>query len=74
MELEVLCSKFEVATECVSSFCVGNCRLPAIKSFVDSQLKEVCSLRDLPDFELEFSCLQNVLKENTVTASIRSCN
>uniref|UniRef100_A0A1I7U2N7 DUF19 domain-containing protein n=1 Tax=Caenorhabditis tropicalis TaxID=1561998 RepID=A0A1I7U2N7_9PELO len=65
MELEVLCAKFEVATECVASFCVGNCRLPAIKSFVDSQLKETCRIRDLPDFELGFTCLQNVLKENT---------
>ncbi|CAI2354780.1 unnamed protein product [Caenorhabditis sp. 36 PRJEB53466] len=69
MELEVLCSKFEEARQCVSSFCVGNCRLPAIKSFVDSQLKEACTLRDLPDFELEFTCLQNVLKENTECVS-----
>ncbi|CAP30441.2 Protein CBG11530 [Caenorhabditis briggsae] len=69
MELEVLCAKFEVATECVNSFCVGNCRLPAIKSFVDSQLKETCAMRDLPDFGLEFTCLQNVLKENTECVS-----
>uniref|UniRef100_A0A8R1HSM7 DUF19 domain-containing protein n=1 Tax=Caenorhabditis japonica TaxID=281687 RepID=A0A8R1HSM7_CAEJA len=67
MELEVLCAKFEVATECVNSFCVGNCRLPPIKSFVDSQLKETCAMRDQPDFELEFTCLQNVLKENSVS-------
>ncbi|KAF1752054.1 hypothetical protein GCK72_018608 [Caenorhabditis remanei] len=69
MELEVLCAKFEVATECVNSFCVGNCRLPAIKSFVDSQLKEACAMRDLPDFGLEFTCLQNVLKDNTECVS-----
>ncbi|CAZ39163.2 DUF19 domain-containing protein [Caenorhabditis elegans] len=65
MELEVLCAKFAVATECVNSFCVGNCRLPAIKSFVDSQLKEACAMKDLPDFALEFTCMQSVFKDNT---------
>ncbi|EGT42648.1 hypothetical protein CAEBREN_14247 [Caenorhabditis brenneri] len=66
MELEVLCAKFEVATKCVEKLCTGNCRLPPIKSFVDSQLKEACMLRETPDFMMEFTCLQNILKENTL--------
>ncbi|CAI5452693.1 unnamed protein product [Caenorhabditis angaria] len=61
MEVDVLCSKREISQECVDHFCVGNCRHPPIKSFVDAQLNEVCRLKTSDDFELEFTCLQNVL-------------
>ncbi|CAB3398671.1 unnamed protein product [Caenorhabditis bovis] len=64
MELDAMCAKFDVLNDCVASFCVGNCRFPPIKTFVDTQLNAACRLRNTDTFEMDFTCLQTSLLEN----------